>query len=52
MSMVHGKKDKIASSLELSKAMGLCGSYNVDGAFPDFDHCRYEVAVDMLLHSR
>jgi hypothetical protein len=51
MSTVNGNKEKIAFSLELSKAVGLRGPYNVDGPLPDFNHCGYEVAVDMLLHS-
>jgi hypothetical protein len=51
-STVNGNKDKIAFSLELSKSVGLRGPYNVDGPLPDFDHCGYEIAVDMLLHSR
>jgi hypothetical protein len=32
--------------------MGLMGPYESDGPLPEYDHCGYEVAFEMLLHSR
>jgi hypothetical protein len=49
---VRGNKEKIALSLKFSEAVGLSGSYTVDGALPDFDHCGYEVAINIVLYSR
>jgi hypothetical protein len=36
----------------MSQAVGLQGPYEADGPLPECDHCGYEVAVEMLLHSR
>jgi hypothetical protein len=49
---VSGNREKIGTCLDLSKAVGLEGPYDVDGPLPDFDHCGYEVAVDTVLYSR
>jgi hypothetical protein len=49
---VQGNKEKIATSLEMSKLVRLEGPYLVDGSLPDFDHCGYEVAIDTILYSR
>jgi hypothetical protein len=51
-STVSGNQEKINTSLELSKAVGLDGPYEVDGPLPNFDHCGYEVAIDTILYSR
>ena len=45
-------RDKVAFGLKMSALVGLEGPYESDGPLPDFDHCGYEVAVEMLLHSR
>jgi hypothetical protein len=45
-------RDKVAFALKMSELVGLQGSYEADGPLPDHDHCGYEVAVEMLLHSR
>jgi hypothetical protein len=49
---VSGNREKIGTCIQLSKAVGLEGPYDVDGPLPDFDHCGYEVAVDTVLYSR
>jgi hypothetical protein len=49
---VHGKRDKLADKLSLSQLVGLEGPCIHDGPYPDYDHCGYEVAIDMLLMSR
>ena len=45
-------RDRVAFGLKMSSLVGLEGPYEADGPLPDFDHCGYEVAVEMLLHSR
>ena len=45
-------RDKVAFGLKLSATMGLLGPYELDGPLPDYDHCGYEIAYEMLLHSR
>jgi hypothetical protein len=49
---VLGNRDKLADKLSLSHLVGLKGPYVHDGPYPDYDHCGYEVAIDMLLMSR
>ena len=49
---VIGNREKIGTCLDLSKAVGLDGPYDVDGPLPSFDHCGYEVAIDTVLYSR
>ena len=49
---VIGNKDKINMSLKLSALVGLQGPYRHEGPFPAYDHCVYEVAVQMLLYSK
>jgi hypothetical protein len=51
-STVSGNREKIRTCLDLSKAVGLDGPYEVDGPLPEFDHCGYEVAIDTILYSR
>jgi hypothetical protein len=38
--------------LKLSDKVGLEGPYLAQGPFPYFDHCGYEVAIQMVLQSR
>ena len=49
---VHGNKDKLDLGIHLSKLVGLRGPYIHEGPFPDYDHCGYEVAVQILLYSK
>jgi hypothetical protein len=49
---VKGNKDKLADMLKLSQLVGLQGPCVHDGPYPDYDHCGYEVAIDILLMSR
>ena len=49
---VLGNKGKINMSLKLSALVGLQGPYLHDGPFPAYDHCGYEVAIQMLLYSK
>jgi hypothetical protein len=49
---VHGNRDKLADKLALSPLVGLQGPCIHDGPYPNYDHCGYEVAIDMLLMSR
>jgi hypothetical protein len=49
---VLGNRDKLADGLKLSETVGLKGPYESDGAFPEWDHCGYEVAIQMVLASR
>jgi hypothetical protein len=49
---VNGNRDKLANTLTLSSLVGLRGGPCVhDGPYPDYDHCGYEVAINMLLLS-
>jgi hypothetical protein len=50
--MVNGNRDKLADTLTLSNLVGLRGPCVHDGPYPDYDHCSYEVTIDMLLMSR
>jgi hypothetical protein len=45
-------RDKVAFALKMSALVELLGPYEADGPLPEENHCGYEVAVDMLLHSR
>ena len=45
-------RDKVAFGIQMSATMGLLGPYKSDGPLPEGDHCGYEVAFEMLLHSR
>jgi hypothetical protein len=49
---VHGNRDKIKMSLRMSRLVGLSGPYNHDGPLPSYDHCGYEIAIEILLYSR
>jgi hypothetical protein len=51
-STVNGHRDRAAFGLRLSALVKLKGPYIHRGPLPDYDHCGYEVAIQMLLHSR
>jgi hypothetical protein len=51
-STVVANGDRVRASLALSDAVGLHGPYENHGTLPHFDHCGYEVAIQMLLASR
>ena len=38
--------------IQSSEKCGLKGPFDYTGPLPHFDHCGYEVAVNMLLESR
>ena len=42
---------KIEEGIRLSNQLGLSGPYLATGPLPDFDHCGYEVAMQMVLAS-
>ena len=49
---VRGNRDNARMAMELSRLVGLSGTAVHDGPLPDYDHCGYEVAIQMLLKSR
>ena len=49
---VVGNRDRIGLGLRLSDQVGLDGPYEHFGPLPFKDHCGYEVAIQMVLHSR
>ena len=49
---VDGNKDKLDLGLRLSGLVGLKGPYIHEGPLPDYDHCGYEVAAQILLYSK
>ena len=49
---VTGNRDHLSFGIKISKTVGLHGPYLHDGPMPSYDHCGYEVAIQMLLHSR
>ena len=49
---VVGNRDRIRLGLRLSDQVGLEGPYEHFGPLPFKDHCGYEVAIQMVLHSR
>ena len=50
--IVVGNRDRIRLGLRLSDQVGLEGPYEHFGPLPFKDHCGYEVAIQMVLHSR
>jgi hypothetical protein len=42
----------LCQGLNYSETAGLAGPYWYDGPLPSFDHCGYEVAIQMVLKSR
>ena len=49
---VTGYSRKATQMVEFSALVGLQGPFTVSAPLPDYDHCGYEVAVEMLLYSR
>jgi hypothetical protein len=49
---VKGQADNLKRALNFSAKVGLAGPYIHAGPLPDYDHCGYEVAIQMLLYSR
>jgi hypothetical protein len=49
---VQGNKDKLELGIHLSALVGLKGPYIHEGPLPDYDHCGYEVAAQILLYSK
>jgi hypothetical protein len=45
-------RDKVAFALKMSAMVRLAGPYEADGPLLEHNHCGYEVAIEMLLHSR
>jgi hypothetical protein len=50
-STVSTNKDKVKSGIKLSESVGLEGPYMVTSGFHEWDHCGYEVAIQMVLAS-
>jgi hypothetical protein len=42
----------VAFGIKMSATMGLLGPYKSNGSLPEDNHCGYEVAFEMLLHSQ
>jgi hypothetical protein len=51
-SSVTANRDRARLALELSESVGLTGPYEHTASLPNFDHCGYEIAIQMLLDSR
>jgi hypothetical protein len=49
---VNGNTSNLRKGLELSRLVGLDGPYVHSGPLPEYDHCGYEVAIQMVLYSR
>ena len=50
-STVEGNMRKTKLALNFSSRLGLKGPYSQDGPLPNYDHCGYEVAIQMLMNS-
>jgi uncharacterized protein (DUF2237 family) len=48
---VIANKNMIGTALKISESVGLTGPYRHTMSMPPHDHCRYEVAVQMVLFS-
>ena len=48
---VKGNMGKSRQMVYFSETVGLSGPFIHEGPFPNFDHCGYEVAINMILHS-
>jgi hypothetical protein len=48
---VTSNRDKVRAGLNLSESVGLDGPYASTSSFPEWDHCGYEVAIQMVLAS-
>jgi hypothetical protein len=51
-STVEGNAGMVARCLRHSKLLGLTGPYSAIGPLPYYDHCGYEVALQLLTDSR
>jgi hypothetical protein len=51
-STVETNADRLSLGIRLSRMVGLDGPYVHQGPYPPYDHCGYEVAVQMVLYSR
>ena len=51
-STVYQNTNKIKQNIKFSEILGLDGVYEHEGAYPPYDHCGYEMAATILLHSR
>ena len=51
-STVKGNAARLRKGIALSAMVGLEGPYIHEGPLPGHDHCGYEVAIQMVLHSR
>jgi hypothetical protein len=49
---VRGNKDKLILGAEMLGLVNLSGGYNHEGPMPDYNHCGYKIAMQMLLYSR
>jgi hypothetical protein len=49
---VNGNRDRLLFGIKMSRAAGLQGPYFHYEPMPSYGHCGYEVAIQMLLHSR
>lgn len=48
---VGGQRNRIKMGIRFSESLGLLGPYTQVGHLPPYDHCGYEVACQMSLHS-
>ena len=48
---VNENARRARQTMGFSKTLGLDGPYIHEGPYPYFDHCGYEIAADMLMHS-
>jgi hypothetical protein len=49
---VETNRNEVAFAIKLSETVGLEGPYEAHGHLPEYDHCGYKVAIEMVLHSR
>lgn len=50
-STVLGNRDRAKAALRLSELVGLKGPFEHTTTLPNYDHCGYEVAIEMVLDS-
>ena len=50
-STVASQRTRLRASMNFSSRLGLSGPYSQPMTLPDFDHCGYEIACQMLLYS-
>jgi hypothetical protein len=49
---VEGNPSLVAQGLQTSKKLGLTGPHLDAGPLPDYDHCGFEVAMQLVNESR